>query len=41
MKGRIYTAEFKVEAIKQVVERGHRIADVAKLLGVSDKSLYG
>lgn len=41
MKGTRYTAEFKVEAVKQVIERGHRIADVAKRLGVSDKSLYG
>ncbi len=41
MKGTRYTAEFKAEAVKQVIERGHRIADVAKRLGVSDKSLYG
>lgn len=41
MRGTRYTAEFKAEAMKQVVERGHGVVDVAKRLGVSDKSLYG
>lgn len=41
MRGTRYTAEFKAEAIKQVLERGHGVVDVAKRLGVSDKSLYG
>ena len=41
MRGTRYTSEFKAEAIKQVVERGHGVVDVAKRLGVSDKSLYG
>jgi transposase len=40
MKGIRYTDEFKSEAIKQIIERGHRLADVAKRLGVSTKSLY-
>ncbi len=40
MKSSRYTAEFKAEAIKQVTERGHSVLDVAKRLGVSDKSLY-
>ena len=35
-----YTAEFKVEAVKQVVERGHRVSDVANRLGVSKWSLH-
>ena len=35
-----YTEEFKVEAVKQVVERGHRVAEVAERLGVSGHSLY-
>lgn len=35
-----FTEEFKAEAIKQVTERGHKVADVAQRLGVSDKSLY-
>ena len=40
MKGTRYTAEFKVEAVKQVIERGHGVVEVAQRLGVSDKSLY-
>jgi transposase len=35
-----YPAEFKAEAVKQVTERGHGVVDVAKRLGMSDKSLY-
>lgn len=35
-----YTEEFKLEAIKQVTERGHAVADVATRLGVSSHSLY-
>lgn len=40
MKGIRYTAEFKAEAIKQITDRGHDVADVAQRLGVSTKSLY-
>ena len=40
MKGIRYTAEFKVEAIKQITARGHSAADVAQRLGISTKSLY-
>jgi transposase len=40
MKGIRYTAEFKAEALKQVTERGHNAVDVAKRLGITDKSLY-
>ena len=32
--------EFKEEAVKQVMERGYSVANVAKRLGVSVKSLY-
>lgn len=32
--------EFKIEAVKQVTERGLRVADVAERLGVSAHSLY-
>ena len=35
-----YPEEFKIEAVKQVTERGHGVVDVAKRLGMSDKSLY-
>ena len=40
MKGTRYTAEFKAEAVKQVIDRGHGVVEVAQRLGVSDKSLY-
>lgn len=40
MKRVRYPAEFKAEAVKQVIERGYGVVDVAKRLGVSDKSLY-
>ena len=40
MKRIRYTVEFKAEAVKQVTERGHGVVEVAKRLGVSDKSLY-
>lgn len=40
MKRVSYTAEFKAEAVKQVIERGHGVVEVSNRLGVSDKSLY-
>ena len=35
-----FTEEFKIEAVRQITERGHRVADVAQRLGVSAHSLY-
>lgn len=35
-----YTPEFKDEAVRQVVERGYRVAEVAERLGVSTNSLH-
>ena len=35
-----FAEEFKSEAVRQVVERGYTVADVAKRLGVSAQSLY-
>jgi len=35
-----YTEEFKVEAVKQVTERGYSVADVAERLGTTTHSLY-
>lgn len=35
-----YPGEFKVEAVKQITERGHAVADVSARLGVSQHSLY-
>jgi len=35
-----YAAEFKDEAVKQVVVRGHSVVDVAKRLGIPQNVLY-
>ena len=35
-----FAEEFRSEAVRQVVERGFTVADVAKRLGVSAQSLY-
>ena len=35
-----YTAEFKEEAVRQVIDRGHSVVDVAKRLGIGDGLLY-
>jgi transposase len=35
-----YPEEFKIEAVKQITERGHSVVDVAKRIGVSGHSLY-
>jgi transposase len=40
MSGKRYTEEFKIEAVKQVTERGYSTADVAARLGISIHSLY-
>ena len=38
--GKRYTEEFKIEAVKQVTERGHGIYSVAARLGITHTSLY-
>ena len=38
---RQYTDEFKGEAVKQVVERGFTVVDVATRIGVPKHTLYG
>lgn len=40
MSSKRYTEEFKVEAVRQVTDRGHSVADVASRLGISIHSLY-
>lgn len=40
MSGNRYTEEFKIAAVKQVVDRGHPAAEVAERLGVSVHSIY-
>ncbi len=40
MSSQRFTPEFKEEAVRQVVGRGHSVAEVAARLGVSTHSLY-
>lgn len=40
MSGKRYTDEFKIEAVKQVTERGHSVAEVADRLGITTHSVY-
>lgn len=40
MSGKRYTDEFKIEAVKQVTERGYSVAEVADQLGITTHSLY-
>jgi len=40
MSAKRYSDEFKIEAVKQVVERNYKISDVANRLGVTTKSIY-
>jgi transposase len=40
MSNKRYPDEFKIEAVRQVVERGHSVAEVASRLGVTTHSLY-
>ncbi len=40
MSHQIYTPEFKDEAVRQVVDRGYTVKEVAERLGISEASLY-
>ncbi|EIC2573343.1 transposase [Vibrio parahaemolyticus] len=40
MSSKRYPEEFKIEAVKQVTEKGHSVADVANRLGTTTHSLY-
>ena len=40
MSKKRYTEEFKIEAVRPVVERGHSIVEVASRLGTTTHSLY-
>ena len=33
-------SEFKEEAVRQVIDKGHPVVDIAKRLGISDQLLY-
>ena len=40
MSRKRFTEEFKIEAVRQITERGFAARDVAERLGVSPNSLY-
>lgn len=40
MSGKRYTEEFKIEAVRQVTEKGYTIAEVADRLGTTTHSIY-
>ncbi len=40
MSSKRYTDEFKVEAVRQVTDRGFKVTQVAEGLGVTTHSLY-
>ena len=40
MSSQRFAPEFKDEAVRQIVERGYKVAEVAERLGVSTNSLY-
>lgn len=40
MSSQRFPPEFKDEAVRQIVERGYTVAEVAERLGVSTNSLY-
>ena len=40
MSNQKYTEEFREEAVRQVLDRGYSVKDVAENLGISTHSLY-
>jgi transposase len=40
MSKRRYPEELKTEAVKHIIERGHKVANVSAGLGVGQHSLY-
>jgi len=40
MKAKRFPEEFKIEAVRQIVERGHPVLEVSARLGFSTHSLY-
>lgn len=40
MSSKRYPEEFKIEAVKQVVDRGHSVSSVATRLDITTHSLY-
>ncbi|MDH5858718.1 transposase [Lampropedia aestuarii] len=40
MNAKPYPEEFRTEAVKQILEHGHSVANVSRRIGVSTHSLY-
>lgn len=40
MNAQRYPEEFRIEAVKQILEHGHSVADISRRLSVSTHSLY-
>ena len=40
MSGKRYSEEFRIEAVRQVTDRGYKVSEVAGRLGITTKSLY-
>lgn len=40
MSNKRYNEEFKIAAVKQIMEQGYPVSEVAERLGVTTKSLY-
>ena len=40
MSGKRYPEEFKIEAVKRVTDRGYKVGEVARRLGVTPKSMH-
>ena len=40
MKRTKYTPDYKEEAVKQVIDKGHAVPDVSKRLGIAEGVLY-
>jgi transposase len=40
MSNKRYPEEFKIEAVKQITERGYPVSEVSNRLGVTTHSLY-
>ena len=40
MSGKRYNEKFKIEAVRQVTDRGYKVSEVAARLGITTKSLY-
>ena len=38
--GKRYTEEFRAEAVKQVLERGHKVREVSERLGLSPDTMF-